>query len=84
MGPATRTITALPIWPLVFCWQERFKGGTAGFEAIALARVVEPAAVRHGSRNPLLRGIEAVLVSTFAHLRDGLLLLMSSSSWSFR
>ncbi|MBL8414926.1 MAG: class I SAM-dependent methyltransferase [Propionivibrio sp.] len=40
MGLATRMITALPIWPLVFRWQERYKLGPAGFEAIALARAV--------------------------------------------
>lgn len=40
MGLATRTITALPIWPLVFRLQERFKHGTKGFEAVALARTI--------------------------------------------
>lgn len=40
MGLATRMITALPIWPLVFSWQERYKHGAAGFEAIALARAI--------------------------------------------
>lgn len=40
MGLITRGITALPIWPLVFRWQERFKQGKAGFEAIALARAI--------------------------------------------
>ena len=36
----TRLITALPVWPWVFRWQERYKAGPAGFEAIALARAV--------------------------------------------
>jgi hypothetical protein len=40
MGPVTRFISWLPIWPLVFRWQERHRNGKPGFEAIALARAV--------------------------------------------
>lgn len=38
MGVITRMITALPIWPLVYWWQERHMYGEAGFETIAVAR----------------------------------------------
>lgn len=40
MGLLTRAVTALPLWPMVFRWQERYKHGSAGFEAIALARAL--------------------------------------------
>ncbi len=40
MGLVTRVITGLPVWPLVFRWQERHMYGEPGFEAIAVARAV--------------------------------------------
>lgn len=37
LGPASRALAAMPIWPWVFSLQERYRDGERGFEAIALA-----------------------------------------------
>jgi SAM-dependent methyltransferase len=37
MGPASRALAAMPIWPLVFSLQKRYREGERGYEAIALA-----------------------------------------------
>jgi SAM-dependent methyltransferase len=37
MGPASRALAAMPIWPLVFSLQEHYREGDRGYEAIALA-----------------------------------------------
>ncbi len=40
MGPVSRLIGALPVWPAVYAMQKPFRHGTRGFEAMALARTV--------------------------------------------
>lgn len=40
LGLVTTVVEKLPIWPLVFGLQWRFRGGSRGFEAIALAETV--------------------------------------------
>jgi SAM-dependent methyltransferase len=40
MGALTRIMAAVPIWPLVYSIQGRFREGERGFEAIALAETV--------------------------------------------
>lgn len=40
LSALTWLVTALPVWPLVFRWQERYRSGSAGFEAIALGKAV--------------------------------------------
>jgi SAM-dependent methyltransferase len=40
IGAPSRLMAALPVWPLVYCIQKRFREGERGFEAIALAETI--------------------------------------------